>query len=116
MMDIIYFPLQDSKVNLAKEIGTKYGQFGILLLEDHTGERIRAMEKELRSNAQDINYRVFQEWLCGNGKQPVSWVTLISVLEDIALSELANIIRGIVSFVIIPLWVNDVGLAGCKVL
>ena len=95
MMDIICFPLQDSKkVDLTKEVGTKYLQFGILLLEDQTGARISAMERELAKNAQDINYRVFQEWLQGNGRKPVSWVTLISVLKDIGLSQLAKSIGG----------------------
>ena len=94
MMDIICFPLQDSKVDLTNEVGIKYRQFGIHLLEDQTGARISAMERELAKNAQDINYRVFQEWLQGNGRKPVSWVTLISVLEDIGLSQLAKSIRG----------------------
>ena len=115
MMDIICFPLQDSKVDLTKEVGTKYLHFGILLLEDQTGARISAIERELMKNAQDINYRVFQEWLHGNGRQPVSWVTLISVLEDIGLNVLAHLIRGIMSYVIIPLWVNG-GLLVAKVL
>ena len=92
-MDIICFPLQDSKVDLTKEVGTKYLQFGILLLEDQTGAHISALERELMKNAQDINYRVFQEWLHGKGRQPVSWETLISVLEDIGLNQLAKSIR-----------------------
>ena len=93
MMNIICFPLQDSKVNLTKEVGTKYLEFGILLLEDQTGAHISSLEKELMKNAQDINYRVFQEWLQGKGRQPVSWETLVSVLEDIGLNQLAESIR-----------------------
>ena len=92
-MDIMCFPLQDSKVDLTKEMGTNYRQFGILLLEDQTGAHISALERELMKNAQDINYRVFQEWLEGKGRRPVSWETLISVLEDIGLNQLAKSIR-----------------------
>ena len=92
-MDIICFPLQDSKVDLTKEVGTKYLQFGILLLEDQTGARISALERELMKNAQNINYRVFYEWLQGEGRRPVSWETLVSVLEDIGLNQLAKSIR-----------------------
>ena len=95
MMDIICFPLQDSKVDLTKEVGTNYRQFGILLLEDKTGAHISALEKELVKNAQDINYRVFQEWLHGKGRRPVSWEILISVLEDIGLNQLAKSIRDV---------------------
>ena len=93
MTDIICCPLQDSKVNLTKEVGTKYLEFGTLLLEDQTGARISALERELMKKAQDINYRVFHEWLLGEGRQPVSWETLVSVLEDIGLNQLAESIR-----------------------
>ena len=92
MMEIIRFPLKDSKVNLAQEIGTKYFEFGTFLFEDATGARISALEEELRHNAQNINRQIFREWLSGGGKKPVSWETLIAVLEDIGLSELAKLI------------------------
>ena len=95
MMDIICFPLKDSKVNLAQEIGIKYFEFGTFLLEDDTGVRITALEKELCRNAQDINRRIFQEWLSGGGRKPVSWGTLIAVLKDIGLSELAQSIADV---------------------
>ena len=91
-MDIICFPLKDSKVNLVREIGTKYFEFGTLLLEDTTGALISALEKELKHNAQDINRRIFREWLSGGGRKPVSWGTLIAVLENIEMSELAKLI------------------------
>ena len=90
MMEIIRFPLKDSKVNLAQEIGIKYFEFGTFLLEDATGACISALKKELRDNAEDINREIFQKWLSGGGKKPVSWETLIAVLEDIGLSELAK--------------------------
>ena len=90
MMEIICFPLKDSKVDLAEEIGTKYFKLGTFLLEDATGARISALQKELRYNAQDINCEIFRKWLSGDGKKPVSWKTLIAVLEDIGLSELAK--------------------------
>ena len=93
MMDILCFPLQDSKVNLAREIGTKYFEFGTLLLEDETGAHISALELQLQTNAQSINRHIFQEWFSGGGRQPVSWETLISVLEDIGLDQLAESIR-----------------------
>ena len=95
MMEIICFPLKDSKVNLAREIGIKYFEFGTFLLEDTTGARMSSLEKELGKNAQDINRQVFREWLSGEGREPVSWQTLMSVLEDIGLSELAKSIAHI---------------------
>ena len=72
-----------------------YFEFGTLLLEDTTGARISALEEELRHNAQNINRRIFQEWLSGGGRKPVSWETLIAVLEDIEMSELAKSIADV---------------------
>ena len=95
MMEIIRFPLKDSKVNLVREIGMKYFKFGTLLLEDTTGALISALEEELKHNAQNVNRRIFQEWLCGGGRKPVSWETLITVLEDIEMSELAKSIADV---------------------
>ena len=40
-------------------------------------------------DAEQINLEVFQEWVEGRGKQPVTWDTLIDVLRDTQLTELA---------------------------
>ena len=77
-------------LNLAKTIGTKYEAFGILLLEDDTGDRTEAIVRECRERSEDINVRIFRLWLKGEGLQPVSWVTLASVLKDIGLNTLAR--------------------------
>ena len=80
------------EMNLAEEIGSNYFKCGVLLLEDKTGARMRAIEKELNKNACDINYRIFQEWLSGSGKKPVTWRTLIAVLQKIQMTQLAETI------------------------
>ena len=90
LKDLICFPMGGSKVNLADRIGVKYYEFGVLLLEDDGGDQVAAIEKELGRNASDIVRRVFRLWLQGKGKQPVSWDTLIAVLQDIELNTLAK--------------------------
>ena len=40
-----------------------------------------------------INTDILEEWLQGRGIQPVSWTTLVKVLEDIDLGTLASDIR-----------------------
>lgn len=75
-------------MNLAKKIGSDYMTFGVLLLEDD-GEQISAIENELKCNAEKINLRVLQLWVQGKGKQPVTWATLVTVLQDIGLLKLA---------------------------
>lgn len=87
---LICFPTPRGPVNLAEEVGAQYWQFGILLLDDETGARVSAIEKELGRSAIDINCRVFQMWLSGKGRQPVSWDTLVTVLEDVGLNTLAK--------------------------
>ena len=92
-MDILSFPsLDGTKVNLPREIGTKYFEFGVHLLEDKTGARITALEKEHGKNSENINIHIFSEWLSVGGKQPLSWSTLITVLEDIGLNKLAKMV------------------------
>ena len=87
--------MADGKVNLAKKIGADYTMFGVLLLDDDTGEQITAIENEYKCNADRINFRVLQLWVQGKGKQPVTWATLVTVLQDIGLVKLANDIEAI---------------------
>ena len=72
------------------EIGTKYMQFGALLLDDSTGARVRNLENQHQRDAERINQEILQEWLTGSGKKPVTWKTLVEVLRDIELSTLAD--------------------------
>ena len=90
MMELISFPMAGGKVNLAERIGAHYYEFGILLLEDETGDQIAAIEKKEQRQPSDINREVFRMWLQGKGKTPVTWATLVAVLQDIGLGKLAT--------------------------
>ena len=92
LIEFIRFPMGSGKVNvnLAQKIGTSYEDFGILLLEDKNGDRTDAIVRELHERAEDINKRIFRLWLKGEGLQPVSWATLVGVLQDIGLNTLAR--------------------------
>ena len=94
MQELICFPSSGGKINLVKEIG-EYSTFGILLLDDVDGSKVSSIEKEFLKNAEDINRRVFTLWLSGKGKQPVTWSTLICVLQDIKLNKLAKTIADV---------------------
>ena len=67
----------------------KYKTFGILLLNDLTGAKIAAIAQRCLNGGEQINIEILQEWLQGKGKKPVSWQTLVDVLKDTGLSELA---------------------------
>ena len=91
LKELLCFPSSGGKViNMAEEIGAKYGTFGVLLLDDDNGVLIDAMEKELRGNAEAINRRILQQWLSGKGRQPMNWGTLEAVLCDVGLNALAH--------------------------
>ena len=51
---------------------------------------IKRIEKECRSQPVDACQHVVGEWLSGKGRTPISWSTVIEVLEEIDLSELAK--------------------------
>ena len=84
-------------INIAEEISTKYHDFGLLLLDDHNGTRVRIMELKYNQDAERINKEILQEWATGRGKKPVSWQTLTEVLRDIELCALASEIEAVKS-------------------
>jgi hypothetical protein len=91
--EFINFPTARGKVNLAEKIATAYTPFGILLLKDESGDRTDAIVKEHRGRAVDINQAIFRVWVKGKGLTPVSWSTLVGVLEDMGLNILAGDVK-----------------------
>ena len=89
LVEFISFPKGKSKINLAVEIGAHYHDFGVLLLNDKSGNLISSIEREQRINASCINVEIFKKWLQGTGRQPVTWKTLVAVLIDVGLKSLA---------------------------
>lgn len=74
---------------LREQIGTHYRELGYLLLNDTKGEVTRTIIMNYGPNAIDIILEIFQRWIEGKG-MPVKWATLIEVLKDIGLVELAR--------------------------
>ncbi len=88
---IINLSLPDgSTLDLTQQIGTRYNQFGILLLNDKTGARISSIETKHRENVQEINLEVLKLWINGEGRKPISWNTVVTVLREIGLNALAS--------------------------
>ena len=81
--------------NIPQQISTNFLNFGILLLEDKDGARIRSIIHKYRENSEQINIKVLEEWIAGRGKHPVSWDTLIEVLQVIGLGALASDIAAV---------------------
>ena len=81
-----------SSVNIVQEIGLKYLMLGVLLLNDDNGAVTEAITHQHNYDAVAINQAILTRWLLGQGKQPVTWSTLIGVLRDVGFSELAHVI------------------------
>ena len=95
LIECIRFRGRERRINIPQEIGVKYRDFGLFLLEDHNGTRIRALAHKHSNDSNEINVEVIEEWVAGKGKHPVTWKTLTEVLHDIELSTLAEEIEAI---------------------
>ena len=78
------------RINISREIGSIYRDFGLSLLEDNDGSRVRNMEYKHMGNVELIIIEILREWATGRGRKPVSWKTLIEVLRESHLRILAR--------------------------
>ena len=95
LIECIRFRGKERRINIPQEIGVKYRDFGLFLLEDHNGARIRALAHKHMNDANEINTEIIEEWVAGKGKHPVTWKTLTEVLCDIELGMLAEEIEAV---------------------
>ena len=58
MIELIRFRGRSRRINVPKEISTKFYQFGILLLKDETGARIEAVIRKHLNDAEQINMEI----------------------------------------------------------
>ena len=91
--EIIVFPGKRGNVNISQEIGINFFKVGVLLLNDHTGARVKAIKYKCRGDIEHVCLEVFQLWMQGSGRQPVSWQTLVEVFTEADLMTLAGIIE-----------------------
>ena len=90
VVECIRSPGRQRTINIPQQIGSNYYYFGLYLLDDPNGTRVRNLELEYRPNAERINTEILCEWVTGRGKKPVTWKTLTIVLRDIELGALAS--------------------------
>ena len=95
MIELIRFRGRSRRINIPKEIITKY-EFGVLLLKDETGSRIETVIHKHLNDAEQINTEIFKLLFAGEGELPVTWRTLVEVLrDDVELTTLASDIADI---------------------
>ena len=54
------------------------------------GHEIKGMAKDNHYQTEDACRDMFSEWLLGKGREPRTWTTVITALEEADLSEVAN--------------------------
>ena len=97
MPELLNFKAGDRSINIPREIGSKYQNFGAQLLQEHTSAHIDDLEHRYRGSGEDINRHILQEWLEGRGRKPTTWTTLARVLREIEKGELATKLEEILS-------------------
>ena len=97
LIECIRFQGERRRINIPQEIGVKYNDFGLFLLDDPNGVKIHALALKHMNNANEINREIIEEWVAGKGRHPITWKTLTQVLRDIELSTLAEEIEAIKS-------------------
>ena len=65
-----------------------YHVFGILLLNDETGDLVERLEYQHSGKSSEIVMGILQDWLMGKGLAP-TWQSLIQTLRDSHLNLLA---------------------------
>ena len=91
MLECTRFQGRQRTINIPQDIGPNYYYyFGLHLLDDRNGTRVKHIEHKQNRDAERINTEILQEWVVGKGKKPVSWGTLTEVLRHIELRALAS--------------------------
>ncbi len=93
MTQLRSFKLRTGKtIDFASNIVLDYRKVGQLLLEGSNDVDI--LETSHHHETKDIADRILKDWLSGKGKLPVTWGTLIDVIEESGLSSLVYDIEG----------------------
>ena len=88
---LLYFPGgEDGSIRIPDRIGDNYYDFGIFLLDDKNGSKIKALRGMYQSNYNHIIRDIFTTWLEGSGTKPITWGTFIQVLKNVGLVPLAE--------------------------
>ena len=56
-------------------------EFGILLLQERTGERVSSIAHKHLHDPEQTSVRILEEWIAGKGRYPVTWNTLIETIR-----------------------------------
>ena len=90
LRELLKFPKFDGGfINIVQNIGDKYRTFGIFILEDDNGAITDGITTGERGQPDAINHTILR----GSGRAPQTWDTLVSVLDEVGLGNLASTVR-----------------------
>ena len=81
------------RLEIPQGVGGNWYTFGIFLLNDQTGSRMKSFRTECQGNPEDMTQMILHEWLIGKGLLPVTWHSLIKVLNETKLTLMADKIQ-----------------------
>ena len=85
-----FFKGKNRTINIIEEIGCKFSDFGVLLLNDEDGSFVESAANELQRDSTAINCKILTEWSNGRrNAQSFEWRSLVETLKDIGLRSLA---------------------------
>ena len=93
MNELTMFRGVEDKFNITRRIGSKSSEFGKSLLGEENEADVQSIIAKRRG---DENSQILQMWLDGKGREPVTWGTLIEVLQEVGLEDLAHDIEAAV--------------------
>ena len=88
-----YPTITGNTINIMSRVGTKHKQLGYILLNDEDGSTVDQISYSKHHDPEEITNEILKRWIRGNGKEPVTWKTLIDTLRAIGLTELASSIE-----------------------
>ena len=90
VQELLKFPKRNGEcINVMQEISTKYRSLGAFLLEDKTGAITDGIIATEKGETKNINYAILTRWLQGMGRSPQTWRTLVTVLDEAGMRNLA---------------------------
>ena len=79
-------------MDLPLRVGDRFETFGVLLLDDETGDKMAIIKEDCRGKPERVTMEVLREWLAGKGVE-VSWESLIATLRKSKLKLMADQIQ-----------------------
>ena len=83
------------KIKIINRLAPNWNIIGILLAFDDEGTQVATIDQKHRGDPVACCQAMFQHWLSGNGCKPLSWRTLIELLEDSDQEVLAGEVRNV---------------------